>query len=327
MSQPCLLIADIGGTNARFALADAATGGYGGEIEYRCADFTSVQDAITHYLNEAGAGTPLVICLAVAAPTVDDPVHFTNSDWSISCKELKQQFGVTEVRLLNDFEAIALAMPTLKEDERLQIGTQHRADLCRENFTIGVLGPGTGLGGSGLARRDGRDAVLVTEAGHGSMAAENAIQQDIITLLKQEYGRVSYERLLSGPGIENIYRCLRQIRGAGEADASASRIGEKALSGEDDIAVETLGIFFEMLGQVAGDFALMIGAFDGIFIAGGIARRYTDLLQHSGFRNGFENKGRYQSLMKNIPTELITHPQPGLQGASISAINMVPVLT
>lgn len=320
MTKPRLLIGDIGGTFARFALADATAGKYRDMAGYQCADHPSATAAIRHYLKEMAMDLPEEICLAVAGPIVDDAVRFTNNDWNISSKQLKAEFGATQVKLINDFEAKALAITTLADDERLAIGNSTRADLQSDRFTVGIIGPGTGLGAAGLLRREDRDTALVTEAGHASFAPENSLQQEIDSLLRKKYGRVSNERLLSGPGIENIYRALRQIHGKNVNEVGAAQIGGDALAETDDIAVETCELFFEVLGQVAGDFALSTGSFEGIFISGGIVARYVETLRNSKFRSAFENKGRYRSLMQNIPTELITQPQSGLNGASICGV-------
>ncbi|MDX1507155.1 MAG: glucokinase [Woeseiaceae bacterium] len=314
MARKVLLIGDIGGTNARFALADGA--GFADDETLNCADFATADDAIRHYLDGVGAKKPAAICLAVAGPIVDGSVRFTNNPWTIAAVDLKRTFGIDAVRLLNDFEAIAYSVPLLTAADVQTIGLPDPRSLDKQHYTVGVIGPGTGLGAVGLRRFGEHFIPIPGEYGHGGFAPETQVQLDILKVLRERFDRVSSERLVSGQGLENIYRALVKIHGEKRVQLSAPEIFAASIEAGDARATEAVELFFEILGQVAGDFALTLGAKDGIFIAGGIAKRYPDKLANSRFRSGFESKGRHRSLMERVPTQLIVHAQPGLLGAS-----------
>jgi glucokinase len=319
VSQPSLLIGDLGGTNARFALAAARDPGYTDEMVLECSAYDSAEDAIGYYLEETGAPKPGVICLAVAGPVVDHGVRFLNNTWSLDLRNLQARFPDARIRLLNDFQAIAYAVPRLGTGDVEAVGLPRSTIPQSRDFAVGLIGPGTGLGVSGLLRSGGRLHALSSEGGHQGFAPESKVQVAILEQLRQRFDRVSDERLLSGPGIQNIYRALCTIHDRQLVDRTAAEVFDRARDNSDEIASETVHVFFEVLGQVAGNLALALGAQDGIFIAGGIVQRYPDRLKSGPFRSGFENKGRHRSLMERIPTCLITHPQPGLLGASFLA--------
>jgi len=310
MAVPGLLIGDIGGTNARFALADPKQPGFSDELTLQCADYDSAGAAIEQYLDTVGAASPDVICLAVAGPVVNQTVQFTNNPWSIAAAELSAGFSTSAICLLNDFEAIAYSIPYLPSGAGI---------LEQDSFTVGIVGPGTGLGTAGLKKCGDTLVPIVSEASHKGFAPETGFQREVLDVLRDRFDRVSVERLVSGKGLENLYWALGQVRGSKSSSLSA----EEIFSAEDDRATETVQLFFEILGQYAGDIALAFGAADGVFIAGGIVRRYPKLFAASRFRSGFENKGRYRSMMERIPTHLITHPQPGLLGASYVALELL----
>jgi len=310
MAGSSLLIGDIGGTNARFALADPAQPGFSEEATLQCADFESAEAAIKHYLNRVGVKSPSVICLAAAGPVVNQAVQFTNNPWSIAAAELAAGFSTSAIRLLNDFEAIAYSIPYLPSAAGL---------LEQDSFTVSIVGPGTGLGTAGLKKYGDALVPIVSEASHKGFAPETGFQREVLDVLRGRFERVSVERLISGKGLENLYWALGQVRGSESSSLSA----EEIFAAEDDHASETVQLFFEILGQYAGDIALAFGAADGVFIAGGIVRRYPELFAASRFRSGFENKGRYRSIMERIPTHLITHAQPGLLGASYVALELL----
>ena len=322
MTEQSLLIGDIGGTNARFALANHDSPGFTSEKTLKCADYPSADDAIQHFLEEAGAPAPGAICLAAAGPIVDHRVRFTNNPWTIDARELGKFFGIERVRLLNDFAAIAYSVPFLGAEALKPIGLPPPVSLDKDDFMVGVIGPGTGLGAVGLKRFRGQYIPLPGEASHGGFAPETGVQIEILRLLRERYERVSSERVVSGQGIENLYWALSRLHGDKRGQLSAAEIFAAAANEKDERAGEAVELFFEILGQVAGDLALALGSEDGIFIAGGIAQRYPDRLANSGFRAGFEHKGRHRSLMERIPTQLITHSQPGLLGAAYCALEL-----
>lgn len=322
MSDTQLLVGDIGGTNARFALADSEKPGFSNELQLACADFESAHAAIDYFLQEKGAATPQVVCLAAAGPVVNRSVRFTNNHWSLSVGDLAANYPHAKIELLNDFEAIAHAIPFLAPDDYLHVGLPGASELPKDDYTVGIIGPGTGLGAVGLKRVGGVAVPIAGEGGHVGFAPSTQVQMEILTVLRERFDRVSSERLVCGRGLENIHWALGRVHGEDWPQRSASEIFTAAASNDDGRASEAVQMFFEILGQVAGDFALTIGASDGIYIAGGIVPRYPDMFAVSRFRSGFENKGRYRSLMEAIPTRLIMHKYPGLFGAAAVAAQM-----
>lgn len=320
---PCLLIADIGGTNARFALANPKTPGFSKEITLKCSDYESADSAIKAYLKKVKASAPDVICLAAAGPVIDGRVRFTNNNWSLDKTELENTFNKARVRLLNDFEAIAYSIPHLSPQESIPVGLPEPAELGNTDFMVGIIGPGTGLGTAGLLRNNGRLVPIVGEGGHNGFAPETQVQMDILIKLREQFDRVCDERLVSGPGIENIYKALSSMRGKNTIAITAADIFSRAARKSDEIAQEAVELFFEILGQVAGNLTLTLGAFDGLYIGGGIVARKPELIINSRFRTGFERKGRHRSLMENTPTRVISHPNPGLLGTSYCALQLV----
>jgi glucokinase len=318
----CLLIGDIGGTNARFALADPAKPGFSDVETLQCNDYESADAAIKHYLEIVRAGAPDVICLAAAGPIIDRRVRFTNNHWEIAADELAVEFSIDAVQLLNDFEAIAYSVPFLTTADCMPVGLPEPKPLDAEDYMVGIIGPGTGLGAVGLRRHEELYLPIAGEASHGGFAPETQVQIDILEALRERFDRVSSERLVSGPGLQNIYWALTRIHGEKRAQLTPAEIFRAAADNTDSLAAEAVQMFFEVFGQVAGDLALTLGAEDGIFIAGGISKRYPDLLKNSGFRHGFENKGRHRSLMERVPTQLILHDQPGLLGAAYCALQL-----
>jgi len=319
MADACLLIGDIGGTNARFALARPDEPGFSGELTLHCADYETAEQAIAEYLRRSGDIEPDAICLAAAGPVINDCIRLTNNHWHIDGRELRQKFPSSKVRLLNDFEAIAYSIPMLGKNDIETVGLVPLELDGKSQFTVAVLGPGTGLGIGGLLGRGNGAYPVVGEGSHAGFAPETRTQFKVLRQLRQRYERVSEERLISGPGLENIYWALCKIRGEKASRITAAEIFSRVLANEDVIAGESVQLFFEALGQVAGNLALALGAYDGVYLAGGIVKRYPDLLKTSSFRSGFENKGHHRSLMEGIPTGLILHPQPGLLGASYCA--------
>lgn len=320
MKEKCLLIGDIGGTNARFAQARRNSPGFHSVLELRCADFPSADDAISNYLRETEAALPAAVCLAVAGPVVDDHVNITNNHWDICARDTRADFGIDAVRLLNDFAAIAYSIPFLSASDVRSIGPVGGGALSESRFDVAILGPGTGLGVAGLCRRDDTLVPVTGEGGHIGFAPETPLQMEILKVLSERYERVSAERLVAGSGLENIYNALQSIHGESHVSLSAKQIF--AEHGDNDIATQTIDVFFEVLGQVAGDLALMLGAVDGVYIAGGIAKRYPEIMERSKFRSAFESKGRHRTIMERIPTRLITYEQPGLLGAAYCVLEL-----
>jgi glucokinase len=320
MTERNLLIGDIGGTNARFALANRHYPGFHDVVEVQCSDFSTSGDAIRHYLERVGVESLGAICLAAAGPVVDHFIDVTNNHWTLSASSLASEFDVEVVQLLNDFEAIAYSVPFIGAEDRLVVGPLQGTDLDDRSFDVAILGPGTGLGVAGLSSRKGTLLAITGEGGHVGFAPESDLQVELLRVLRGRFERVSAERLVAGSGIENIYTALLEIRGEAVEALRAAQIFEAA--GSPGNACDAVHLFFEILGQVAGDLALTLGANDGVYIAGGIAKRYPDTLQNGAFRTAFESKGRHRHLMERIPTFLITHQQPGLLGASYCVLEL-----
>ena len=319
MKTPTILIADIGGTNARFALASAEQPFFIQAQTFQCADFENVEQAIDTYLNSHQIKNLDGLCFAVAGPIIEQSVSFTNNHWNIASADLIDRYASQNVHLLNDFESIAFSLPKMRQQDLFEIGG-HWKMVDDNDFTVGVVGPGSGLGITGLCQRNKDIFPLITEGGHGGFAPENELQTQVLTFLRSKFGRVSNERLLSGPGLMNIHEALCEIHGRENPGLSASDIAIAGTQGNGDICQQSIDLFFQALGQVAGDIALTMGAQQGIFIAGGITQRYPEYLAGSQFRQGFENKGRHSELMQKIPTWLIKRRNPGLVGASNYAL-------
>ena len=321
MTRP-LLIADIGGTNARFALVSEEEHGYVEPRTLACNAFETPAEAISTYLAEVGAEAPGIICFAVAGPIVDHTVSFTNNPWTIAASQLKSMFSSQHAMLLNDFEAIAWSIPAVNRSHTRQVGLIAEKDLSSQDFCVCVIGPGTGLGAAGLVKRGGRTLPLISEAGHVGFAPEDAEQVAVLQALQTRYLRVSDERLVSGMGLRNLYWALGQVQGVSTEDLTEADIFSRT-EAEDTLATQAVALFYKVLGQAAGNLALTLGAYDGAYIAGGIAQRHPARLLDSPFRAGFENKGRHHRLMKDVPSLLITHEQPGLLGAAEVARELV----
>ena len=313
-----VLIGDVGGTNARFAIA-TSDDTYTDEQVLRCESFDSCEASIRHYLAMADVEAPDAIVLAVAGPVVDGKVTFPNSAWQLDEGEIKDCFGLSDVRLVNDFEAVAMCLPKLGARDLVCLGEIAMDDARGCNFTYGVVGPGTGLGAAGLVRHNGSVIAMITEAGHSGFAPQTECQREVLQVLAKRYERVSNERILSGYGLENLYSALCEINGRPDDQLRAADVFTAV--GSNESAAQAAELWFQILGQVTGDFALSIGAFDGIYLGGGILQKHQVMLVESGFRASFDDKGRHRYLMQQIPTALITYSQPGLLGAAATAFS------
>jgi glucokinase len=305
------LVADIGGTNARFALLGAR----GTPTRLRVlpsGDFRNLADAVEAYLDSVGgAERPARAAIAVASPVTGDRITLTNRrNWSFSTSNLKQRLGLRDLRVTNDFTAIALAIPALKAAETLKIGPGKAVRDC----PIAVLGPGTGLGVALLVPDGRRWLPVATEGGHVTLPAADGHDEAIIAPLRARFGHVSAERVLSGPGLVNLYNAISAVAGRPAASLTPAEITDRALAGTDALARETLDRFCALLGTVAGDLALTAGALGGVYIAGGIVPRFGRYLAKSPFRRRFEAKGRFTSYLHGIPVHVVTADQPALTG-------------
>lgn len=316
MAEPVLLVGDIGGTNARFALADRQATGFSRGLNLATSDYPGIGEALRDYIGRVGASRPEAICLAGAGPVSDGRIQITNNHWTIDSRDINAAFGPARIRLINDFEAVAHALPLLRPDHLMALGEDLPSLPAGGNWTVAVLGPGTGLGVAGLIGRSGVIQPITGEGGHVGFSPASDDQDIVFRHLRERYGRVHTELVVSGPGLESSYAALRAAAGETSRKMVAAEIFQRAEAGGDRYAERTVALFFEVLGQVAGDLALLLGAWDGVFIAGGIAPRYAALMAESRFRAGFENKGVFAPMMRRIPSALVLHPDPGLLGAS-----------
>jgi glucokinase len=297
-----LLIADIGGTNSRCAIASA--GVIGAVTTLRNADHAGVAALLARYIDSLpAAGRPAVAAIAVAAPIRSDEVRMVNIGWRFSQRDLQRTLGLSALHCLNDFEALAWALPRLGASDLVQIGGGQDVEA-----TKAVLGPGTGLGVASLARVGRGWHALAGEGGHVTLGPQDEPEDKLVRAGRQRYDHCSAERLISGPGLSFIHETLH-----GGPPLGAEEIGRR-LGGGDGQAKATFEAFFRLLGTVAGDLALTVGAFGGVYVGGGIVPRYVPEISRSGFRQRFEAKGRYQDYMRAIPTWIITVQYPALRG-------------
>jgi glucokinase len=299
-------IADIGATNARFALVDEE-GAIGQQKTLSCRDFPAIEEAMLAYLgNEVGGRRITAAALAVACPVTGDRVTFTNSSWWFSGEALKRRFGLDRLAVVNDFEANALAIPHLGREDRVEIG----AGSAQPNAAIGVIGPGSGLGVAALVHGPQGWIALPGEGGHATMAAADEREAAVLDRLRRRFDHVSAERVLSGPGLVNLYAALGELAGETSRELSPAGVAESA----EPLAREAVDMFCAMLGTVAGNLALTLGARGGVYIAGGIVPKLGERFARSAFRERFVAKGRFRDYLADIPTFVITHPVPAFLG-------------
>jgi glucokinase len=307
------LIGDIGGTHARFALT-AGDGMVESIAVLTCDDFPDLFSAIEAYLQQTRPHTaPTHGALAVACPVSGDSVTMTNRDWSFSTDALRRRLGFDTLSIVNDFLAVAAAVPELREDDRLQVG----GGTAAANAPITMLGPGTGLGVAALVPHSRGWIPLATEGGHVTLAAANDYEADILAGLRRRFGHVSAERALSGPGLVNLYEAIADINGRKPARLSPEEVTEHGLARVDSSCVEAVDLFCDFLGTVASDLALSLGARGGVYIAGGIVPALGDAFIRSGFRSRFEEKGRFSDYLAAVPTLVIVSPHPALLGLRV----------
>ena len=298
------LLGDVGGTHLRFALALEPRGGIVGMKAYDWNDGTGIESAVARYLAQQGQARPRACALSVAAPVSGDEVSLTNRGWSFSTAELQDRLGVERLAVLNDFTALAFAVPRLTPADVRQVG----GGAAVPDAPIAILGAGTGLGVSAsLAASTGRLAVS-SEGGHATVSGSDDIEDRLLSILRQQFGHVSFERVLSGDGIVNLYRAHCAIDGVEAAPLDAAAISQRAVEGVDARCVAAIDRFFGLLGTFAGNLALTFDARGGVFLAGGIVPRLIERIGSSSFRMRFESKGRFRSYLERIPTKVIADP-------------------
>lgn len=309
------LIADVGATNARFALLSA-----NGEIKcvrvLACEDYASLEDAIQAYLgdepslSELRNQNPQAAALAIAGPISGEQVALTNHPWSFSIGELRRRLAVDDLLVVNDFTAVAASIPSLKPNERNAVGGGNPV----ADAPVGVLGPGSGLGVSGVIPMGNRWLALSGEGGHATMAPATARESAVLDHMRRRFEHVSAERVLSGPGLVNLYNTLSEIDGVPAASYSPAQIADPQIGEREPRCREATDMLCAMLGTIAGNLALTLGARGGVYIAGGIVPKLGPVFTSSKFRERFEDKGRMRLFLASIPTYVITHPFPAFAG-------------
>ncbi len=308
------LIADIGGTNARFALCTGQR--IHDELTLRGADYPTLLQAISHYLAQVQPALPVTeAALAIAGPVTGDVVSMTNHHWRFSVNALREQLGLQQLHVINDFTALAMAIRHLPDHELQQIGGQRDHAPAKP---IALLGAGTGLGVSGLIPHGHHWIPLQGEGGHVSLAPGTVREAAILQALWRTFDHVSAERVLSGSGLENLYRAICTLEGVPAEALSAADITARALDQSSSHCVETLDTFCALLGSVAGNLVLTLGATQAVYIGGGIVPRFGDYFARSPFRARFEAKGRYVDYLCPVPVYVIHTEQPAFIGLSHS---------
>ena len=312
-----IVAADIGGTNARFARATIDAAGVptlGAVRKYKVADYPSLAACWQRFAADEGSALPDRASIAFAAPILQDTIKLTNSSWIVRPAHLAQELGVAQVRLVNDFEAVAHAVARLPNaDLPLLFG---RDTPFPRDGGVTVLGPGTGLGVAMIAFDEGVPHIIATEGGHTDFAPLDSLEAQVLDQLRQDYRRVSTERIVAGPGLNNLYRALARITHEKIELLSDADLWSAALDGGNTLARTALERFCLSLGSIAGDLALAHGP-HAVVLAGGLSQRLRDfLVTESGFHSRFTAKGRYEALMQTIPVRLATHQEIGLYGAA-----------
>lgn len=312
-----IVAVDIGGTHARFAIADIAADGaitLSEPTTLHTEDHASFQTAWEDYRSRMGGSLPDGVAMAIAGPIRQDIIRFTNNPWIIRPPLIAEKLGCARYTLVNDFAAVAHAAARAPAEQFVHLAGPD-IDLPATG-TISVLGPGTGLGVAHFWRGPkGETHVQATEGGHGDFAPVDSIEDAILARLRKRHTRVSNERVVSGPAIVDIYETLAAIEGRAVIERDDIAIWTAGISGEDSLAAAAVDRFCLALGSVAGDIALVQGA-SGVVIAGGLGYRIRETLLASGFASRFAAKGRFAGMMADMPVKLIVHPQPGLYGAA-----------
>jgi len=308
ISEERVLLGDIGGTNARFALFAAGT--LGPVEHYPVAAYANIAAAITAFLaRQEQAETITSAVLGVAGPVEEGRTELVNSGWVIDAAALREGLGLRRVVLINDFEAIAWALLKFTPDHLRSIG----GGRAQPGRVMVALGPGTGLGLAAMIPGE-PNRVIATEGGHANLAGSSEREDAVISQMRRKIGRVSVERAMSGPGLQNLYGAIAELDHADVAPRSAAEITQSAIDRSCPVSKAALDMFCAMLGTVAGDAALLFRARGGVYLAGGILPRIIDYVAQSEFRARFEAKGRMRGYLETIPTSIVIHTDPAFLG-------------
>ena len=303
------LLADIGGTNARFARLDR--NGIGSVEHLKVVDYADAAQAIGAFVARHDAATKgAAAVIAVAGPVDNRRAVVINSNWQFDANGLQREFGFRAVHLLNDFEAQAWSLPALGPADLYSLGGRGAV----AGAPMLVAGPGTGFGAACLMAQGASRFAIATEAGHATLPAASEREAAVIDRLRRQFGHVSFERALSGPGLSNLYRALAEVDGISVPDRDAAAITSRALDGSCASSRGALDMFCSLLGTVCGNLALTFAARGGVCIAGGIAPRIAPFLAKSTFRERFESKGRFQAYLRDVPVNIVMRPDAGLLG-------------
>jgi glucokinase len=312
------LLGDVGGTNARFGWQANAHSGIEHVLVLPCAAHETLEAAIRTYLELKSLPMPRAGALGIANPITGDVIRMTNHHWSFSISEMQRSLGLQQLNVINDFTALALALPSISKDNLVQVG----GTIAEAYAPKALIGAGTGLGVSGLMPTDVNDhwVAIAGEGGHVTLAAQTESEYRVIELIRQRYGHVSAERVLSGQGLVDLYLALRQMQKQQPVDvAGAAEITAWALQDKDPLALQSIDMFAGFLGSVTGDLALTLGARGGVYLGGGIVPRWLGWFETSQFRERFEAKGRFKAYLKDIPVWVINAVEsPALLGAARS---------
>lgn len=310
------VLGDVGGTNARFAWQDGDGAPLRDIATIPTADHPTLAAALAHYLHGLERAAPPWCAIGIANAITGDRIQMTNSHWSFSIDAVRRELGFERFVVINDFTALALAIPDLPKEDLRQLG----GGAVVAGAPIALIGPGTGLGVSGLvpSTQPGRWVALQGEGGHVTLAASTAREAAVLALLREHFGHASAERAVSGQGLEALHDALCTLDGIANATAlPAAEISQRALTSTDPQCVEALDLFCAFLGNVAGNLALTLGARGGVYIGGGIVPRLGEAFMRSRFRRCFEDKGRFESYLAPIPVFVINaSTSPALLGAA-----------
>jgi glucokinase len=315
------LVADVGGTNVRFGLVDLGTPGNRTLLAPRklvSRDYPTIIDAMTAYLSAVKPEAPIsAAVLDVAGPVHNDEIVLTNLGWHFAARDLRGVLHTDRIHLINDYEAIAYAVPHLDASDLMNIGSTMPVPSNTQAWgTVAIVGPGTGLGVAGCIRTPSGVVPLVTEGGHVDFAPFDEVETEILSFLRRRFDHVSAERVLSGPGLVNLHEALSLVKGVAYEPLESHQITERARQAPASLCGEVFGRFCAIMGSVCGNVALVMGAREGVLIAGGILPAMAETFAASTFRERFEAKGRFSNYMKAIPTRLIVQPYAGLVGAA-----------
>ena len=311
-----IAVADVGGTHARFALAEVADGwvvSLGEPLTLKTADYVGLAEAWAEFHRRTGRDLPDQLGMAFAGPVGGDVLTLTNNRWTFRPAQLGQELGLRRFKIVNDFGAVAHAVAQFDVGDFDHLSGPE-GPLPGIGVTT-VIGPGTGLGVAQLIRTEDDYRIVETEGGHIDFAPLDELEDQILAHLRRRFGRVSIERIAAGSGLANLYNALAEIEGRPVARADDEAIWAAAFDGSDPLAMAALDRFFLTLGAVAGDLALAHGS-KAVVIAGGLGYRLKDRFKASGFADRFIAKGRFGRRMEGIPVKLANHPQPGLYGAA-----------